>query len=82
MKKSYKKNKEYGYKKYLMEFPMKLNPKIDPHKTKNFDNIEITSEDTPKQEFLNIRMVRNKSPEELEAQAVKPIKSHGNIGDL
>jgi hypothetical protein len=34
MKKSYKKTKEYGYKKYLMEFPVKANPKIEPHKTK------------------------------------------------
>jgi hypothetical protein len=68
MKKRYKKNKEYNYKKYLIEFPVKVNPKIDPHETKNFDDIDITSKDTPKQEFLNIQLVRNKTPEEINKQ--------------
>jgi hypothetical protein len=39
MKKRYK-QKDYTCKKYLMEFPVKLNPKIEPHKTKKFDHIE------------------------------------------
>ncbi len=64
IKKRYKKNIEYSYEKYLLEFPSKLNSKIEPHKTKNFDGIDITSEDTPRQEFLSIRLVRNKNPEE------------------
>jgi hypothetical protein len=67
MKKKYKR-KEYTSKKYLMEFPVKANPKIEPHKTKNFDEIDITSEDTPKQEFLNIRLVRNKTLDEINKQ--------------
>jgi len=50
------------------EFPVKANPKIEPHKGKNFDYVEITSKDTPKQEFLNIRLIRNKTPEELDKQ--------------
>ena len=68
MKKRYKKNKEYNYKKYLMEFPVRVNKKIEPHKTKNFDDIDITSKDTLKQEFVNISLVRNKTPHELDKQ--------------
>jgi hypothetical protein len=49
MKKRYK-GKEYASKKYQMEFPVKANPKIEPHKTKNFDYLDITSKDTPTQE--------------------------------
>ena len=67
MKKTYK-HKEYTCKKYQIEFPVKANPKIEPHKGKNFDDVEITSKDTPKQEFLNIRLIRNKTPEELDKQ--------------
>ena len=67
MKKKYK-QKEYTSKKYLMEFPVKANPKIDPHKTKTFDDLDITSKDTPKQEFLNIQLVRNKTSEEINKQ--------------
>ena len=67
MKKKYKR-KEYTSTKYLMEFPVKANPKIEPHKAKNFDDLDITSKDAPKQEFLNIRLVRNKTPEEINRQ--------------
>jgi hypothetical protein len=67
MKKKYKR-KEYTSKKYLMEFPVKANPKIEPHKAKTFDDLDITSKDTPKQEFLNIRLVRNKTPDEINKQ--------------
>jgi hypothetical protein len=67
MKKCYK-GKDYTSKKYQMEFPVRANPKIEPHKTKNFDYLDITSKDTPKQEFLNIRLVRNKTPEEINKQ--------------
>ena len=67
MKKRYK-GKDYTSKKYQMEFPVKANPKIEPHKTKNFDYLDITSKDTPKQEFLNIQLVRNKTPEEIKKQ--------------
>jgi hypothetical protein len=51
-----------------MEFPVKANPKIEPHKAKTFDDLDITSKDTAKQEFLNIRLVRNKTPEEINRQ--------------
>ena len=67
MKKRYKR-KEYTCKKYLMEFPVRVNPKIEPHKAKNFDDLDITSKDTPKQEFLNIQLVRNKTNEEIGKQ--------------
>ncbi len=68
MRKRYKKNKEYIYKKYLLEFPAKLNAKIESHKTKNFDCIDITSKDTPRQEIVNISLVRNKTSQELEKE--------------
>lgn len=64
MKKEYKR-KEYTSKKYLMEFPVKANPKIEPHIEKNFDDLVITSKDTPTQEFLNIQLIRNKTAEEI-----------------
>ncbi len=67
MKKRYK-NKEYSYKKILMEFPVKIHPKIDPHKDKNFDKIDITTKKTPSQEILNIELTRNKTAEELEKE--------------
>jgi hypothetical protein len=67
MKKEYK-HKEYICQKFLLEFPVKANPKIEPHKSKNFDDVEITLIDTPKQEFLNIQLIRNKTPGELNKQ--------------
>jgi hypothetical protein len=71
MKKKYKKN-VYSCKKFLMEFPVKVNPKIEPYKTKNFDEVDITSKDTTRQEFVNISLTRNKSSEEINKQ--KPAK--------
>jgi hypothetical protein len=68
MKKRYKKNKEYNYKRYLMEFPVKLNEKIEPHMTKDFDDADLTSKETPKQEFVNISLIRNKLAEESDKQ--------------
>lgn len=63
MKKEYKR-KEYLSKKFLLEFPVKANPKIEPHKDKNFDEVEITSKETPEKEVVNIQLIRNKRPEE------------------
>jgi hypothetical protein len=63
MKKEYKR-KEYLSKKFLLEFPVKANPKIEPHKNKNFDEIEITSKETTEKEVVNIQLIRNKRPEE------------------
>lgn len=68
MKKRYKKNKEYNYKRYLMEFPVKLNEKIEPHVTKDFDDADLTSKETPKQETVNISLIRNKLAEESDKQ--------------
>jgi hypothetical protein len=59
------KRKEYGSKKFLMEFPVRVNQKIEPHKAKTFDNIDITTQDMPKEEVLNISLVRKKTPEEI-----------------
>jgi hypothetical protein len=64
IKKKYK-QKEYGSKKFLLEFPVKVNQKIEPHKSKNFDDIDITTQDMPKEEVLNISLVRKKTPEEI-----------------
>jgi hypothetical protein len=63
MKKEYKR-REYTCKKFLLEFPVKANPKIEPHKNKNFDEIEITSKETSEKEVVNIQLIRNKRPEE------------------
>lgn len=64
MKKRYK-TKEYICKRYLMEFPVKMNPKIEPYKTKTFDDVEITSKETIEKEVVNISLVRNKSADEI-----------------
>ncbi len=61
MKKEYK-HKEYVCRKFLLEFPVKVNPKILPHKGKNFDDVEVTSRDTPEKEIVNIQLIRNKRP--------------------
>jgi hypothetical protein len=58
-----------------MEFLVKLNTKIGPHKAKKFDEVDITYIDTPKQEFLNIQLVRNKTFNEISKK--KPEKTSG-----
>ncbi len=63
MKKEYKR-KEYVSKKFLLEFPVKANPKIEPHKNKNFDEVEVTSKETPEKEVVNIQLIRIKHQEE------------------
>ncbi len=60
LKRSYK-NKEHHYKRYSIEFPAKLNQKIEPHETKKFDSADIDSKDSPTQEFINISLVRRKT---------------------
>ena len=62
MKKRYKKNKEYSYRRYFIEFPARLNQKIEPHAAKNFEDADITSKDVAGQEIVNISLVRNKRP--------------------
>ena len=62
MKKEYKR-KEYSCTKFQLEFPVKANPKIEPHKTKVFDKVEINSKETPDMEIVIIQLIRNKHPE-------------------
>lgn len=62
IKKEYKR-KEYLSKKFLLEFPVKANPKIEPHKNKVFDEVEITSKETSNKEIVIIQLIRNKHPE-------------------
>ena len=47
MKKRYK-QQDYTCKRYVMKFPVKANAKIEPHKAKKFDEIDITAHDMPK----------------------------------
>ncbi len=70
MKKHYKR-KDYGYGKFLTEYPARMNAKIEPHKHKNFDYIDITHNETPTQEFLTILLRRNKTQEEIQRQKPK-----------
>ena len=68
MKKRYQKKKEYRYKHYSLDFPVRLNEKIEPHITKDFDDVDLTSKETDKQEILNITLIRNKLTEETGKQ--------------
>ena len=72
MKKEYKR-KKYLCKKFLLEFPVKVNPQIEPYKEKNFDDVEITSKETPEQDILNISLIRNKNVQGTKKR--KPVKS-------
>jgi hypothetical protein len=54
------KGKDHGYFRYILELPARLNTKLEPHLDKDFDEADITSEETPTQEFLHICLVRNK----------------------
>jgi hypothetical protein len=65
MKKRYQKKKEYRYKHYWLDLPVRLNDKIEPHMTKDFDDVDLTSKETDKQEILNITLIRNKLAEEI-----------------
>ncbi len=64
MKKRYKKNREYIYTKYLLEFPAKANKKIEPLKAKIFNDLDITTEETANEELVNIKLVRYKPAKE------------------
>ncbi len=63
VKKRYKKSTQYSYKRYFIEFPAKLNKKIEPYFAMDFDDADIAYKDTGKQEILNISLVRNKLPD-------------------
>lgn len=59
MKKRYKRNQEYRYKRYSIDFPTRFNEKIEPHTHKNF-SIEFASKETTEQEIINITLTRSK----------------------
>ena len=61
IKKRYKKKKVYRYKHYSMDFPAKLNEKIDPHHKKAFEVVDFVSKETVRQEFINITLARDKA---------------------
>jgi len=60
MKKRYKKKKEYRYKHYSLDFPAKLNEKIEPHMNKDFEIDDFTAKETAKKEVINITLSRDK----------------------
>ena len=68
MKKRYLKKKEYRYKHYSLDFPAKLNEKIEPHMSKDFEIEDFTAKDTAKKEIINITLIRNKLTEETGKQ--------------
>jgi hypothetical protein len=59
MKKRYKRNQEYRYKRYSIDFPTRLNAKIEPHTHENF-SIDFAARETPEQEIINITLTRSK----------------------
>ena len=65
MKKHYK-LRDYFSIRWLMEFPARMNKKIEPHRNKSFDHIDITHKETATQEFLKISLGRNKTKEETQ----------------
>jgi hypothetical protein len=60
------KQENHDYRGFSMEFPARMNEKIEPHKNKNYDEIDITSRETATQEFLTISLGRDKTPEEIQ----------------
>ena len=65
LKQYYKRSQDpYEYDQFSLDFPMKYRDKIKPYIAKNFELI-ITFEDTPRQETVNISLVRKKTAEEI-----------------
>lgn len=62
MKKRYKRNQEYRYKRYSIDFPTWLNEKIEPHMHKNF-SVDFAARETSEQEIINITLMRKKQIE-------------------
>ena len=58
MKKRYKK-KEYRYKHYFLDFPAKLNEKIEPHLSKDFEMDEFTAKEKNRKEIISITLSRD-----------------------
>jgi hypothetical protein len=64
MKKRYLKKKEYRYKHYSLDFPARLNEKIEPHMSKDFEIDDFTAKETAKKEIINITLSRDKPAEQ------------------
>jgi hypothetical protein len=62
--KNKKNQKPYEYDQFSLDFPMRFRDKIRPYSTKNFELL-ITFDDTPRQEAVNISLVRKKTAEEI-----------------
>ena len=62
------KQENYDYRRFSMEFPARANEKIEPHKNKNFEAIDITSKETATQEVLTISLGRPKTREEIQEE--------------
>jgi hypothetical protein len=45
-----------------MEFPKKIYKKLEPHIAKNFDEIDVTCEQTSNQEIVKIVLIKKKAP--------------------
>ena len=65
------KQENYDYRRFSIDFPVSENKKIEPHKHKNFSDIDITSNETGAQDFLIISLGRDKTPEEIQQE--KPL---------
>ena len=64
MKKRYLQKKEYRYKHYSIDFPARLNEKIEPQMSKDFELDDFTSKETAKKEIINITLSRDKPAEQ------------------
>ncbi len=62
------KRENYDYRRFSIDFPVSENEKIEPHKHKNFRDIDITSNETDAQEFLIISLGRDKAREEIQKE--------------
>ena len=69
MKKRYLKKKEYRYKHYSLYFPARLNEKIEPHMSKDFQIEDFTAKETAKKEITNIPLSRDKLPSKVSTRS-------------
>lgn len=63
MKKRYQTKREYRYKHFFLGFPTRLNEKIEPHRTKDFEIEDFAYRQTPERETIQITLSRNSQPE-------------------
>lgn len=64
MKKRYKTKKEYRYKHYSLDFPARLNEKIEPHMKTDFELDNFITKETAKKVIINITLSRDKPAEQ------------------